>query len=152
MNRLRTLVFMALAALCASEVSHAQIMDPVYGFPFGFSLGAQAAFRNRLPTPPYFSIYPPVYYGKRYERPYGESPYASFPLLGQIPNYAPVPAESRVGVPQTIVNPHAPNCTEQEHPGRDASQPKVMIVTENRTGAKRTIVNPFAREQIAAKE
>jgi hypothetical protein len=152
MNRLKTLVFVALVALGASEVSHAQVLDPAYGFPFGYSLGAQASFRNRLPTPPYFSIYPPVYYGKRYVRPYGESPYASFPLLGQVPNYNPVPAETRASVPVTIVNPHAPCCDEKAPQPEENAQPKVMIITENRVGKKRTIINPFAREQVAASE
>jgi hypothetical protein len=127
-------------------------LDPAYGFPFGYSLGAQASFRNRLPTPPYFSIYPPVYYGKRYVRPYGESPYASFPLLGQVPNYNPVPAETRASVPVTIVNPHAPCCDEKAPQPEENAQPKVMIITENRVGKKRTIINPFAREQVAASE
>jgi hypothetical protein len=152
MNRLKSLVFVAVVAFGAGEVSHAQVLDAAYGFPFGYSLGAQAAFRNRLPTPPYFSIYPPVYYGKRYVRPYGESPYASFPLLGQVPNYNPVPAETRASIPTTIVNPHAPSWSDKEQPGKENSEPKVMIVTEHRIGAKRTIINPFAREQIAAKE
>ena len=29
-----------------------------------------------LPVPPYFAVHPPVYYGERYYRTYGESPYA----------------------------------------------------------------------------
>lgn len=151
MSRIRSFVMFVLIASGLCEVSHAQFVDPIYGFPFGYTLGAQAAFRNRLPAPPYFAIYPPVYYGKRYARPYGESPYASFPLLGQVPGYAPVPAESSGYVPTTIQNPHAPCCSEREE-GSSDSEPKVKIVAQNRRGSVRTIVNPYAQEQVATKD
>jgi hypothetical protein len=158
---MKTMVFAMLAALGACEVSQAQVMDPVYGFPFGYTLGAQWSLRNRLPAPPYFSIYPPVYYGKRHLRPYGESPYASFPLLGQIPNYAPVPAESYSGIPRTILNPHAPCCSESDagtlETGASETEatdgaPKVNIVAQGRQGNVKIIVNPYAQEQIANKD
>ena len=29
-----------------------------------------------IPAPPYYAVHPPVYYGQRYFRTYGESPYA----------------------------------------------------------------------------
>ncbi|MEE3367825.1 MAG: hypothetical protein VX346_00635 [Planctomycetota bacterium] len=47
---------------------------------------------GRLPLPPYFALHPPVYYGIRYRRPYGVSPFASTSLL-QSPQqgYAAVP-------------------------------------------------------------
>jgi hypothetical protein len=72
--------------------------------------------------------------------------------LGQVPNYNPVPAETRASVPVTIVNPHAPCCDEKAPQPEENAQPKVMIITENRVGKKRTIINPFAREQVAASE
>lgn len=151
MRHMKSVVFAILVALGACEVSQAQVMDPVYGFPFGYTLGAQWSLRNRLPAPPYFSIYPPVYYGKRYVRPYGESPYASFPLLGQIPNYSPVPAESHVGIPRTVSNPHAPCCSEAETSTME-EEPRVNIVAEHRPGTVRIIVNPYAQEQVANKD
>jgi hypothetical protein len=148
MNRIRSLVVAVMIAFGACEASQAQGIDPIYGFPFGYTLGAQFSLRNRLPAPPYFSIYPPVYYGKRYMRPYGESPYASFPLLGQTPGYAPVPAESRGSIPTTIRNPHAPCCDD-----KDADAPaKVTVAAEERRGSVRVIVNPYAREQVAIKD
>jgi hypothetical protein len=149
MNRLKTVVLFAVVALGACELSHAQVMDPVYGFPFGYTLGAQWSLRNRLPAPPYFSIYPPVYYGKRYVRPYGESPYASFPLLGQVPGYAPVPAERSISAPRMIVNPHAPCCSDEKSSPQDNANPAVMIITQNKPGKMKVIVNPYAQEQVA---
>ncbi|MEM6688481.1 MAG: hypothetical protein AAF664_03580 [Planctomycetota bacterium] len=37
--------------------------------------------------PPYFALHPPVYYGARYVRPYGLSPYASQSMLQPTPGY-----------------------------------------------------------------
>jgi hypothetical protein len=31
---------------------------------------------GHLPVPPYYAVHPPVYYGQRYYRTYGESPFA----------------------------------------------------------------------------
>jgi hypothetical protein len=152
MNRIRSCIVAVLVSFGVCEVSQAQFMDPVYGFPFGYTLGAQASLRNRLPAPPYFSIYPPVYYGKRYVRPYGESPYASFPLLGQIPNYSPVPAGRLESLPPPIVNPHAPCCSDDKSPAQNDATPEVTIITQGRPGRTRVIVNPYAQEQIASKE
>jgi len=83
-----------------------QAQDP-FAFQFGYALGFQNSFRNRLPTPPYFAIHPPVYYGQRYARPYGESPYASWPLLRSSPSYHAVPAEGHFVRPHVMDNPHA---------------------------------------------
>ncbi|MCU0708784.1 MAG: hypothetical protein MUF23_10875 [Pirellula sp.] len=161
MSHMKSVVFAIFVALGACEVSQAQVMDPIYGFPFGYTLGAQWSLRNRLPAPPYFSIYPPVYYGKRHLRPYGESPYASFPLLGQIPDYSPVPAEAYAGIPRTIPNPHAPCCaggesgsvdTSDASPDNSVDAPKVNVVAERKQGSMKIIVNPFAREQVANKD
>ena len=56
---------------------------------------------------PYFSMHPPVYYGQRYMRPYGVSPFASLPQLSANPAYAP--EIYQVPVPaQTVQNPHPP--------------------------------------------
>jgi hypothetical protein len=153
MNRLKSLVAFFVVAFGACEVSQAQAIDPIYGFPFGYTLGAQFSLRNRLPAPPYFSIYPPVYYGKRYMRPYGESPYASFPLLGQTPDYSPVPAGQRAGMPKTIKNPYAPCCSDEDAKPEQDDAPKNKIVDgSRRPGSMRIIVNPYAQEQLAAKE
>jgi len=143
----------AFAVLAFGGFSSTQAIDPVYGFPFGYSLGYQFSFRNRLPTPPYFAIHPPVYYGARHVRPYGESPYASFPLLGSLPDYGPVPAVRTAAIERTITNPHAePCCAEGAEPAQD--KPQVQIVAESPVGKPRLIVNPFAQEQehVATKD
>lgn len=51
-----------------------------FGFqPFGFYQPYGARFGSSLRTPPYFSLSPPVYYGARFSRPYGLSPFAAPP-------------------------------------------------------------------------
>ena len=70
----------------------------LYGYR-GFASGT----RSYGPPPPYFSMHPPVYYGKRYSRPYGVSPFAAWPQLQANPAYAPERAIRRT---QYIVNPH----------------------------------------------
>jgi hypothetical protein len=60
-------------------------------------------------TPPYFSMHPPVYYGERYYRPYGDSPYASWPQLQPNPSYMPkLQASHAPSVAVTIENPYCP--------------------------------------------
>jgi len=50
-------------------------------FPFGFYQPYGANYANTTPTPPYFALNPPVYYGARYARPYGMSPFAAPPMV-----------------------------------------------------------------------
>ncbi len=148
---IRLKLFTAFAFLLLPSVTFAQSIDPIYGFPFGFALGSQASFRNRLPTPPYFSIYPPVYYGERYKRPYGDSPYASFPLLGSTPEYSPAATYPSASMPSPMANPYAPECCGDDVSDED-SVPKLNIVASNRPPRMKIIVNPYAREILAAKD
>jgi hypothetical protein len=134
--------------VCAFGAQSVQAIDPIYGFPFGYTLGAQFSLRNRLPAPPYFAIYPPVYYGQRHQRPYGESPYASFPLLGSTPNYSPVPKEVPGVIERNVVNPYScPTCQESisdVSTARNSAHPRVGGVT--------IVVNPFAQDHVANNE
>lgn len=60
-------------------------------------------------TPPYFALHPPVYYGQRFYRPYGDSPYASWPQLQPNPAYTPRPqAANGMAVGTVIDNPYCP--------------------------------------------
>ena len=117
----------------ASAGSSVQADDSNFGFAFGYSVGQANQFRNRLPAPPYFSVYPPVYYGKRYERPYGESPFASWPLLQSSPDYHAQLKQA----PVQFVNPYVP-----QTPCATSSKPLAQATTAE-TGKMLTIVNPF---------
>jgi hypothetical protein len=121
----------------------AQAQGP-WEYQFGYTQGYQNSFRNRLPAPPYFAIYPPVYYGQRYERPYGDSPYAAFPQLQSAPGYHPVPKETPLRT-STVLNPHA------QHAVGSKSEP--VAVVPPRVGRTVEIINPYAmdQEQIASR-
>ena len=137
-----------------------QAQDP-FAFQFGYAIGQQNSFRNRLPAPPYFAVHPPVYYGQRYARPYGESPYASWPLLRSAPSYHAVPAEGHFVRPHAIDNPlvmHGPHGHSQHGPQGDA--PRVKISEEAGHGPIAhapipqppiVIINPFSLKQYALK-
>ncbi len=133
---IRRLCLYALFAgiLFASPGRPAQAYEPGFSFAFGYSLGQTNQYRNRLPAPPYFAIHPPVYYGQRHERPYGESPFASWPLLQSNSDYAVRPKQS----PVQFVNPHvhteAPckSCGNQPTASSSPVQGKMV-----------TIVNPY---------
>lgn len=77
-----------------------------------FGYGGQGAFggtgvQSFAPTPPYFALHPPVYYGQRYTRPYGVSPFAAWPQLQSNASYAPQPHVNRA---QVIANPYCTTC------------------------------------------
>ena len=87
-------------------------MSYLYGYGYGgFNSYATRSYNTNVP---YFSLHPPVYYGKRYARPYGASPFAAWPQLQANANYRPVPATSWYTphasgcCPLIIDNPHVP--------------------------------------------
>ncbi len=132
---------LVLCTLLSGFTSQAQAFDPAFGYMFGYSLGQANQFRNRLPAPPYFAVYPPVYYGQRYARPYGESPYASWPLLTAGADYQPRPHQT----PVTYSNPHASGAA----PCADCTAPTETTHLSN--GGFVTIENPYASSKVAAK-
>lgn len=136
------LALTSMSALGGAELAQAQ--DPTMGYLYGFSQGQAQRFANRLPTPPYFSIYPPVYYGKRFERPYGDSPYASWPTLQPADNYRPQLKQS-AGVPQW--NPYCPTSGEVEV--QTLSTPIAQQDVRS-TGKKVVIENPFVGSDVVA--
>lgn len=78
------LAFLTVSAFAACSTNTASANQPFgYGFyPFGFYQPYGVQYGTSVRTPPHFSVNPPVYYGARYARPYGLSPFASPPLLG----------------------------------------------------------------------
>ncbi len=75
--------------------------------PFGFYQPYGIRYSTSVRTPPHFAVNPPVYYGSRYARPYGASPFASPPLLTAPAGYQaqPIAAFARPIGPQ-ICNPY----------------------------------------------
>lgn len=77
-----------VAAVCVSDNASAQQPCGFGGFaPFGFYQPYGARYGTSLRTPPYFATNPPVYYGARYARPYGISPFAAPPSVSAPASY-----------------------------------------------------------------
>lgn len=91
MQRLR-LWGSCLLVLCFAAPARADYGDLGLAYLFGYGGFAASGPRSYVPSPPYFALHPPVYYGQRYSRPYGVSPFASWPQLQPAQSYAPRPA------------------------------------------------------------
>lgn len=99
----------------------------INGFGGGYSNYGAQSYNNF--TPPYFALHPPVYYGQRYSRPYGASPYAAGPQLQINSEYAPA---RRVDRSMVIENPHmVPMETIIAPPGVVSRQSMQPLVIEN---------------------
>ncbi|HEX4145370.1 MAG TPA: hypothetical protein VHY91_17835 [Pirellulales bacterium] len=122
MNRLRAVILGAGLIGCVgagASSAQAQIFAPSYGFAGGtgpYNLYIQD-------TPPFYAMYPPVYYSQPMSRAYGWSPFAyppgvatpqnqiSAPMGVQTSavydsNATPAPAEAFAQAPLTIENPY----------------------------------------------
>ena len=77
---------------------------PAWGW-YGWYGAAYAPPTDYVPRPPYYALYPPVYYSPfRTARPYGASPFAWYPgRVLQVAQFAPPTASSPP--PQWIENP-----------------------------------------------
>ncbi|MCO6456269.1 MAG: hypothetical protein J5I93_13290 [Pirellulaceae bacterium] len=49
------------------------------GYGYGFSESTLLYRLGHIPVPPYYALHPPVYYGQRIFRSYGDSPFANYP-------------------------------------------------------------------------
>lgn len=110
MRKLILALAMAAVALTAPTEAQAYHGGGNLGFiPFGYYQPYGVRYATAVRTPPYFALNPPVYYGSRYHRPYGISPFASPPQVAAPADYqaqrglqqAPLPA--RLG--EVLCNP-----------------------------------------------
>jgi hypothetical protein len=101
-----TLLFVLVAIVAESKSANAQ--DCGYPFvPFGFYQPYGAQYSTTIPTPPYFAVNPPVYYGTRYMRPYGISPFAAPPMVTAPSGYQAQPAPQNYSAPKPLsANPY----------------------------------------------
>ncbi len=60
---------------------------------------------GNVPTPPYFALHPPVYYGERVRRSYGDSPYA-YPAQRPRATASAATGRPTPPKPKLIVNPY----------------------------------------------
>ncbi|HBE66535.1 MAG TPA: hypothetical protein DDW52_00165 [Planctomycetaceae bacterium] len=105
---LLTAFVFAIGSQCffSAATTHAQVVGFGYGYGVGVP-GSPLVLPAFTPPPPYFALHPPVYYGKRYTRPYGVSPFASPSLLQPNPSYVPKSAARRTLYPAVVIqNPY----------------------------------------------
>lgn len=110
-RRAGLLVLTLVGVVCIAPAENASAQAPFgFGFqPFGFYQPYGIQYQSAVPTPPYFAVNPPVYYGTRYRRPYGISPFASPPVVQAPASYqaGPDAAGMRSGVwPAPVTNPY----------------------------------------------
>jgi hypothetical protein len=100
--------FCAASSMIGGGASTAAAQDPGFLWYFGGWRPYGITSSTLAPTPPYFSLFPPVYYGERYARPYGVSPFAALPQDVTMPAYQ----ARMLGPSRSYSNPHC--CGEAE--------------------------------------
>ncbi|MFN3190489.1 MAG: hypothetical protein ACE361_08195 [Aureliella sp.] len=139
---MRSLKFLApCLLLLAASANQAQAqqgcgigLSYLYGYN-GFNNYSATTYNRSVP---YFSLHPPVYYGKRYTRPYGASPFAAWPQLQANSGYAPAMGANLTQVrPLVITNPYMP--------GHSPAGGTPGVVKAKASGPV-TIENPYFRD------
>ena len=97
----------------------------LYGYQ-NFNNVGQRSYNNA--TPPYFALHPPVYYGQRFARPYGASPFAAWPQLQASAAYAP---RVQVEHSMNICNPYVVAAANGVAPSVVATEPIQPLVIDN---------------------
>ncbi|MFO1062974.1 MAG: hypothetical protein U0892_03760 [Pirellulales bacterium] len=144
-SRLFSFVAAALLACSAASVQAQDCGGLGYAALYGFGgVGGFGGYgmRSTVPTPPYFALHPPVYYGARYTRPYGTSPFAAFPQMQPNPNFTPKPAAPHT---LSVVNPYAPQHAASAEPsGSIVAQPVAPAPVQ-----PLVIENPYFKPEAA---
>jgi hypothetical protein len=108
-----------------------------YGYGNGFGNFFELPYATgRIPTPPYFSIHPPVYYSYPVPRTYGHSPFA-YPGTHQTPDVVVEP------VSQSIDNPYVEETKTAESTEDGQSAPATDDDYARTEPQPQTIVNPY---------
>ena len=86
MTKFRLTIACFATLLMFASIPNLALAERGYGWGGGHAPGAALGFFGRspstlynlgyIPVPPYFALHPPVYYGQRVYRSYGESPFA----------------------------------------------------------------------------
>ncbi len=125
-------LFVGLVAVCAlcnvvSSSATAQIglwgaWAPWYTYPYApytYSYGS-------IPSPPYFAVHPPVYYGPRIRMAYGHSPIARPPLTVADVRGQQEKPEAPLQSGRTIWNPYVANASAESGKGTVAAEPQAV--------------------------
>ena len=140
-----TAIVCAIALAFSAEQASAQCGAFGSGFvPYGgfYNFGIQPY----IPPPPYFALHPPVYYGQRYTRPYGDSPFAAPSQLQPNPNYAPARHVERS---LTFANPYVLPMAPATEPNFVPTPAPVNTAPPSPVVAKPLIVdNPYFQPEV----
>lgn len=98
MKKIAKLLLPCLLLLLAGQGSVKANDGLAMAYMFGYGGYGGARMQSYVPAPPYFALHPPVYYGQRYTRPYGVSPFAAWPQLQPNAAYAPQQHVQRAAV------------------------------------------------------
>ena len=92
---LRSVCLAAAAALLLAIPSSASAYWPYGPWSYGYGYGFNQISSDYMPAPPYYSIYPPVYYSSQItKRHYGAAPYAWPPGMQPITYINSMPVEA----------------------------------------------------------
>lgn len=103
---------------------------------FGYGGYGGARMQTYVPAPPYFALHPPVYYGQRFTRPYGVSPFAAWPQLQPNADYASRPHVQRA---QVLDNPYCIG----DAVGVEVVSASAQSITRNLPAEPLEIDNPY---------
>ena len=148
MRNIRLIIAIALAFGGAMSLAafEAEAGEPGYGYGGyfgnygfgGYGLGYGLPYATgRIPTPPYFSIHPPVYYSQPVPRTYGYSPFA-YPGTVPTPEVSVAPAAS-----VTIENPYVEQTNAVDSKKDGEPTPASDDDFANAEPQPQTIVNPY---------
>jgi hypothetical protein len=113
--------------------------------PFGFYQPYGAQYGTTISTPPYFALNPPVYYGTRYARPYGLSPFAAPPMMDAPASYRGQIAPAFVRPP--VSNPYIESCAGGCAKSAPADEAKVVVKKVGPIQIGPVQNNPFVTDQ-----
>ncbi|GIW97389.1 MAG: hypothetical protein KatS3mg111_0722 [Pirellulaceae bacterium] len=96
-RRWKLLLLVASVGMLVVGASSSRGADNNWGLAwlYGYQGYPYTSVHPSIPAPPYFAMHPPVYYGQRYARPYGVSPFAAWPQLQPSDGYRPTPHVNR---------------------------------------------------------
>lgn len=97
-----------------------------------FGCGGSLYGLGYVPVPPYYALHPPVYYGERYYRSYGESPFARVDHSSR-----PQRIQAQVIVNPFVVQPAAAPAAPPPKPEEPKAEPDQV------TAGPQVIINPY---------
>lgn len=137
-------IFGLAVAFAAGSALSAQAQFPCYGVNGGFGgYGGYNVYTNS-DRPPFYAMFPPVYYSYPVPRPYGYSPFA-YPAGTMTP-------EILAPVATTIVNPHVTPEALPAQPKTPAKESSHRVADGDHLQRIKVVNNPFVTQESQPSE